>query len=276
MVERNRGSFLFGSGIRHENIVTQQRRTVVPTVVILKLTAETAVLRLEKSLGSTFVPEPIEWGFFDRRNETFDSHRKLPHKEQSGTVTFVTMRLADSMPHAVVQQWHDEIESWLKENGLAGSNVEDVLNSTSVSPRLKTELRKFKNRQWHQRLDNCHGECTLNRHDCRAEVCKSILHFNSERYDLESFVVMPNHVHVLIQMREEYFLRKQFREIQRFSARAINKMLARTGRFWQGEPFDHMVRNAEQLENFHQYIAENPSRAGLSTDQCTYWSCRDT
>lgn len=212
-------------------------------------------------------------GGFDRHGETFDSHRKLPHKEQTGAITFVTMRLADSMPLEVVQQWHDDIENWLKKNGLAGSRVEDVLNSRTVSPRLKTELRRFKNRRWHQRLDNCHGECTLNRHDCRAEVCKSILHFNGDRYDLESFVVSPI-THILIQMRAEYFLRKQFREIQRFSARKINWLLGRSGRFWQGEPFDHIVRNAEQLERFHRYIAENPERAGLSPSQYTYWSYR--
>ena len=60
------------------------------------------------------MPDQIDWGFFDRHGETFDSHRKLPHKEQTGAITFVTMRLADSMPLEVVQQWHDDIENWLK------------------------------------------------------------------------------------------------------------------------------------------------------------------
>ena len=217
--------------------------------------------------------ESIEWGFFNRSDETVDSVRDLPHKEQPGSITFVTVRLADSMPKAVVRSWHNEVAVWLRENGLSEFSVEEVLKSHTISSDLKNQLRKFRNRSWHNRLDDCHGDCVLRRADCRSEVCNSILHFNSQRYDLESFIVMPNHVHVLIQMREDYSLRKQFREIQRFSARKINRILGRSGSLWQGEPFDHIVRNSSQLEYLHGYIRDNGTKAGLQNDEFTWWSC---
>ena len=182
------------------------------------------------------------------------------------------MRLADSMPKAVVRSWHNEVEVWLRENGLHEFSVEEVLKSHTISNDIKNQLRKFRNRGWHNRLDDCHGDCVLRRTDCRSEVCNSILHFNSQRYDLESFIVMPNHVHVLIQMRDDYSLRKQFREIQRFSAWAINKIFGRSGSLWQGEPFDHIVRNSEQLEYLHGYIRDNAKKAGLRQDEFTWWS----
>lgn len=148
------------------------------------------------------------------------------------------------MPKIVVKRWHDEIEKWLLENGFGGMQGEDVLSSDSISARHKKEFRKFKNRRWHCRLDDCHGACLLKRKDCRAEVSKSILHFDGDRYDVESFVIMPNHVHVLIQMREGFGLRKQFREIQRYSARAINKLTVRTGSLWQE---NHLIIWCEML-----------------------------
>ena len=88
--------------------------------------------------------ESIEWGFFNRRNETVDSVRDLPHKEQSGAITFVTMRLADSIPKAVVRSRHNEVEVWLRENGLHEFSVEEVLKSHTISNDIKNQLRKFR------------------------------------------------------------------------------------------------------------------------------------
>ena len=213
----------------------------------------------------------IEWGFYQPDEDWDDSVRRLPHREQAGAITFVTFRLFDSMPKPIVTKWHQEIAQWLSEHQLSGMTVEQVFASTTVASSLKRELRKFKNRRWHNQLDNCHGGCVLKQLHCRQEVSKSLLHFDGQRYDIDRFVVMPNHVHVLIQMRHGYGLRQQFREIQRFSAREINKILGRSGSLWQGEPFDHIVRHADQLVYLQQYVADNPSKAHLSPDQYTYW-----
>ena len=213
----------------------------------------------------------VEWGFYDRNADIVESSRLLPHRDQPGALTFVTFRLADSMPKLVVAQWHHEIEQWLGQNGLAGSTVAQVIESTTVSASLKRELRRFKHRRWHCHLDDCHGACLLKNPECRAEVCKSILHFNGDKYDTERFVVMPYHVHVLIQMRHDFALRKQFREIQRYSARQINKLRGRSGDLWQGEPFDHIVRSEDQLAYLQHYILENPAKGRVPVGEYSYW-----
>lgn len=213
----------------------------------------------------------VEWSFYNHDNAAVESKRNLPHIDMPGALTFVTFRLADSMPRTVVERWHTEIDNWMNENDLAGHSVEQVYESSTVKPELKSELRRFKNRAWHGHLDSCHGACLLRDAVVRQHVADSLLHFNEQRYDIERFVIMPNHIHVLIQMRVDYRLRESFREIQRFSAREINRHLGRSGSLWQSEPFDHIVRTEAQFVYLQEYIADNPAKAHLSEDDYTLW-----
>lgn len=72
-------------------------------------------------------------------------------------------------------------------------------------------------------------------------------------------------------MRPGFLLRNQFREIQRYSARQINKLLGRTGSVWQGEPFDHIVRSESQFEYLQQYVSDNPKKARIPESDYTLW-----
>ncbi len=216
----------------------------------------------------------MHWNVFDPEAEVHESQRNLPHRDQTGALTFVTFRLGDSMPKEVIVRWQEEIAEALTQHGLAGQSLEVVLNSPDVPEKTKQFLRDHKSERWHFHLDSCHGECLLRQPSNAAEVSKSILHFNGDRYDVERFVVMPNHVHVLIQMRAGVELRKTFRELQRFSAREINKLMGRKGDLWQGEPFDHIVRSEAQFRHFQQYIFDNPQKAKLRIGEYLYWECK--
>ncbi|HWF10723.1 MAG TPA: transposase [Bryobacteraceae bacterium] len=82
------------------------------------------------------------------------------------------------------------------------------------------------------------------------------------RYEMHSFVVMPNHVHVLLTPSVE--LAVITRGIKGTSARQANLLLGRTGLpFWQDESFDHWIRHPQQFEKVRMYIENNPVRAGL-------------
>ena len=105
----------------------------------------------------------------------------------------------------------------------------------------------------------------------RDRVEESFLHFEGQRYDLERFVIMPNHVHLLIQMRRGFTLRKQLTETMRYSGRRVNTFLKQDGVFWQSEPFDHVVRSEAQFEYLQRYISENPQKAGLSEGEYSLW-----
>jgi putative transposase len=93
-----------------------------------------------------------------------------------------------------------------------------------------------------------------------------------ELYELSSFVVMSNHVHVLFRPAEEASSALQW--LKGTTAREANQVLARTGRsFWQRESYDHWVRNQEELQRIRFYIEDNPVRAGLATNAAAFpWS----
>jgi REP element-mobilizing transposase RayT len=77
-----------------------------------------------------------------------------------------------------------------------------------------------------------------------------------------AFVVMSNHVHLLIETIEP--LQKITRLLKGYTARCANQYLARTGQaFWQDVSFDHWVRNSAELERIIHYIENNPVKAGL-------------
>jgi len=81
-------------------------------------------------------------------------------------------------------------------------------------------------------------------------------------YKLEAFVVMANHVHVLLY--PDAALPRITKAIKNFTARQANAILRRTGRpFWQQESFDHWVRNEKEFSRIVNYIEANPVAAGL-------------
>jgi REP element-mobilizing transposase RayT len=81
-------------------------------------------------------------------------------------------------------------------------------------------------------------------------------------YELFAWVVMANHVHVLL--RPLIPLRKALMNIKSGSARAANAALGRTGKpFWQDESYDHWVRSNKERNSIIRYIHFNPVTAGL-------------
>jgi putative transposase len=82
------------------------------------------------------------------------------------------------------------------------------------------------------------------------------------RYDLHAYVIMPNHVHVLLSPKAE--VRLITKSLKGVTSRKANAILARTGeKFWQDESFDHWVRNELEFSRTVQYIEHNPVTAGL-------------
>ena len=81
-------------------------------------------------------------------------------------------------------------------------------------------------------------------------------------YELRAWVVMINHVHLLIHPQVK--LSRITKAIKNFSARQANTILGRTGQpFWQDESYDHWVRGPQESEKIVRYVEENPVAAGL-------------
>ena len=82
-------------------------------------------------------------------------------------------------------------------------------------------------------------------------------------YELIAFVVMPNHVHLLICPKVTASKITQF--VKGLSAKRANQILGRTGQhFWQDESFDRWVRSNKEMGNIIRYIEFNPVRANLA------------
>ena len=83
-------------------------------------------------------------------------------------------------------------------------------------------------------------------------------------YRLGAWVVMPNHVHVVLWPMPNHTLSRIVQSWKRFTAREANKLLSRTGQdFWQPESFDHWIRNDEEHERCCRYVMNNPVKARL-------------
>jgi REP element-mobilizing transposase RayT len=80
-----------------------------------------------------------------------------------------------------------------------------------------------------------------------------------------AFVVMPDHVHWLMQLLDEASLSKGLHRVKSVSAYHLNKTLKRKGRFWQSGFHDHAIRSEEDIRAAARYIIANPVRAGLVT-----------
>ena len=83
-----------------------------------------------------------------------------------------------------------------------------------------------------------------------------------KHYELHAFVVMSNHVHLLITPMID--LTKVMHSLKRYTAFEANRILGRTGQpFWQDESYDRLVRNGEEFDRIKHYTETNPVKAGI-------------
>jgi putative transposase len=214
----------------------------------------------------------LPFRFFEPNEEYFISERKLPHWTQAGTICFITWRTWDSMPPEVIEAWITERDLWLSRHNI-DPNTEGWREHLIDLP--ASEQRDFHHRlsaRWEASLDGCHGACVLRRPEPARVVADSLKYFDSDRYVLTDFVVMPNHVHVLAAFEDPARMLKQCASWKHYTAVKINKLLNRQGRFWEVEGFDHLVRSPEQFECLRTYIAENPRQAHLQAGEFVHYS----
>jgi len=209
---------------------------------------------------------------FNPQSEVQRSSRNLPHWFQQDVAVFLTFRTADSMPREVIERWNEEQKAWLLHHGLESSLVADPTLLTKLSLPMQSEFRRLRDRLWHRSLDDCHGACLLRQPKLARIVGDALRYFDGDRYDLDSFIVLPNHVHLLVQFRPPTTLKTQVQSWLRYSAREINKLCGKSGAFWQSEAFDHLVRSPEQFAYLQRYIAENPKKANLPAGDSLYWT----
>lgn len=164
----------------------------------------------------------------------------LPHFDGGEIPQVITFRLHDSLPQVLLEQWRQV---------LAQCPEKDA----------ETEMRQ----RIEEHLDRGAGSAYLKDQHIAAMMQNALLHFDAIRYRLSAWVVMPNHVHFLATPLEGYTLSRIMHALKSYTAHEANKVLCRSGLFWQHEYFDRYIRDAKHFAAAKIYIENNPVKAGL-------------
>ncbi len=167
--------------------------------------------------------------------------RRLPHLHSAGHPIFITWRLHGSLP--------------------PGCAFPGVI----AGGRAFVALDRL--------LDHAvTGSLYLSGPEVAVMVVDAIRSRDPGHYQLHRFVVMPNHVHMLI--TPHVSVSQLMESLQRFTAGEGNRMLGLTGQpFWQEERYDCLVRDQAGFARIARYIEVNPVTAGLAKDPAEYqWS----
>jgi len=159
----------------------------------------------------------------------------LPHFDAPGVRQSVTYRLADALPAERLHEW------------ASYSRLEDQAE---------------KQRKIEGYLDLGHGACHLRGPRVAEIIEENLLHFDGERYRVLAWCVMPNHVHVVIEVWD-IPLAELLHSWKSYTSKRCDEVLGLTGHFWQDEYFDRYIRDEEHLRKVVNYVEENPLKARL-------------
>lgn len=153
---------------------------------------------------------------------------------------FVTIRLYDSLPQSVLARFNEELR------------LRDKANIDRERLILMEEY-----------LDRGYGQCFLRERQVAEIVRDSLLKFVGLRYLLFAWVIMPNHIHLLLRPKPGFKLEKIIHSFKSFTAQESNKVLGREGKFWMREAFDRYIRDSDHFDRAFRYIENNPVKAGF-------------
>ena len=95
-------------------------------------------------------------------------------------------------------------------------------------------------------------------------------------YSLFSALVMPDHVHIVLQPNRGVELSRIMKGIKGASAKKINSARGANGIVWQEEYWDRTIRDDKEFEDTINYIYLNPLRKELvkNIEDWDAWYCK--
>ncbi|MCU0782678.1 MAG: transposase [Verrucomicrobia bacterium] len=192
----------------------------------------------------------------------------LPHFDAPHVTQLLTFNLDDAFPVQRRAEW----EVFLQPPDGARNSFRE---SDADSPDLRNKFRapgtasnsaqsEFRRRleAW---LDRGHGDCWLRREAVAALVEENLLAGHSRDCALQAWVIMPNHVHLIVDVWETP-LSRLVKQWKGTTATKVNRLLGRAGHFWQEDYFDTRIRDAKHLAQAIRYVENNPTKAKFVRD----------
>ena len=174
-------------------------------------------------------------------NRGIHSRGYLPHWDFANSVQAITFRLADSVPRTLIKSWRRELAS--------------VPDDKQRAKQLHRLIAQYE--------DAGHGEAVLAEPACAGIVQNNLRENHGVSYKLIDWVIMPNHVHVMIRLFARASLTTVIQRWKGASAMAINRHLDRSGILWAPDYYDRYIRDMEHYHECRAYIRNNPVKAGL-------------
>ena len=187
--------------------------------------------------------------------------RNLPHWQPNGAEYFVTFRLAGSLPRTVIEKLKEQRDRFISKNKSSDSYLKD---------KVAFEAHLFKT--YDQLLDKAATGPVWLKNEHIAKIAIESIHFYDQKlYDLYAFVIMSNHVHMVFRHLKEnheidFPVTDIMKSIKSYTGKESNKLLDRSGQFWQCESYDRVIRDDLELENVILYTLSNPVKANLITN----------
>ncbi|MFH2031969.1 MAG: transposase [Bacteroidota bacterium] len=218
--------------------------------------------------------------------------RHLPHYQPEGYTFFVTFRLTGSLPVEVIRKLKEEREKELK---LISGYVDKKVRYEKYKTSQSLYFGKF-----YKLLDGSAFGPKWLKEEKAAQVVKEAIHIrDNKEYELIAYTIMPNHVHIIFtpisssivgrseastsaaklpkniseaKVKNEanasfYIVTKILQDLKSKTALKCNKLLNRSGAFWQHESYDHVVRDENELGRIVEYVRNNPVKVGF----CENW-----
>lgn len=198
----------------------------------------------------------------------------LPHCDKLGLIQFVTFRLWDSLPASRNGEWEHLLAVAGRSNapctapGARSIASPDATTSPEDENRVaaRAQAAREQRLKLENYLDRGPGECFL-RDPRIAGLMEVALRFHhGQRFELLAWVVMPNHVHALLKIGDTP-LSRIIQNWKSITAVQANKLLGRTGDFWQSDYWDTFMHDEAQTRKAVRYIESNPVKAQLCRAQ---------
>jgi putative transposase len=199
--------------------------------------------------------------------------RNLPHYQPKDYAFFITFRLYGTLPAEVIENF----------KAIKRKRLEIISGYDNL--KLKNEKYIEFKIEYFELFDDYIDNCATGSQSLKLKevvnIVKEAMHYrDGKEYDLIAYTIMPNHVHMVFTLVERfdkslnsrsepntvslYRVTHILQHLKKNTAIKCNRVLNRTGPFWQHESYDHVIRDADELKRIVEYVLNNPVKAGLA------------